>query len=125
MATGANRACHRWPHARNHAAFWDDEHLELTPAFDIDPQPRADGEASQAMPYGRDGQRRSNVAQLVSCSDIYHLKRAPAQEIVDQIVTTIREQWFAVANEAALTEVDHSILWERAILNPSIFDPSF
>ena len=36
-------------HARNHAAFWDGKKLELTPAYDICPQARAGGMASQAM----------------------------------------------------------------------------
>jgi serine/threonine-protein kinase HipA len=26
-------------HARNHAAFWDGTHLDLTPAYDLCPQP--------------------------------------------------------------------------------------
>ncbi|MDQ7079030.1 MAG: HipA domain-containing protein [Robiginitomaculum sp.] len=36
-------------HARNHAAFWDGKSLTLTPAYDICPQGRAGGEATQAM----------------------------------------------------------------------------
>ena len=43
-------------HARNHAAFWDGQALELTPAYDICPQPRTGGEASQAM---RDAVKRA------------------------------------------------------------------
>ncbi len=35
-------------HARNHAAFWDGSMLALTPAYDICPQARSGGEASQA-----------------------------------------------------------------------------
>ena len=36
-------------HARNHAGFWDGEHLTLTPAYDICPQSRSGNVASQAM----------------------------------------------------------------------------
>ena len=36
-------------HARNHAGFWDGEHLTLTPAYDICPQSRSGNAASQAM----------------------------------------------------------------------------
>ena len=36
-------------HARNHAAFWDGKALTLTPAYDICPQGRTGGEATQAM----------------------------------------------------------------------------
>lgn len=42
-------------HARNHAAFWDGSQLELTPAYDICPQSRVGGEATQSMSiYGQD-----------------------------------------------------------------------
>lgn len=51
-------------HARNHAAFWDGRMLTLTPAYDICPQPRSGGEASQAMAIGPDGFRMS---QLTGC----------------------------------------------------------
>ena len=36
-------------HARNHAAFWDGQHLTLTPAYDLCPQLRSGNEATQAM----------------------------------------------------------------------------
>ena len=36
-------------HARNHAAFWNGKDLSLTPAYDICPQNRTGGEATQAM----------------------------------------------------------------------------
>ncbi len=36
-------------HARNHAAFWNGKELSLTPAYDICPQGRTGGEATQAM----------------------------------------------------------------------------
>ncbi len=37
-------------HARNHAAFWDGDLLDLTPAFDLTPQPRSGGETARSWP---------------------------------------------------------------------------
>lgn len=46
-------------HARNHAAFWNGTNLELTPAYDLAPQPRSGTEERQAMDIGRDGSRNA------------------------------------------------------------------
>jgi serine/threonine-protein kinase HipA len=48
-------------HARNHAALWDGTALTLTPAYDLCPQLRSGGEASQAMAIARDGSRASRL----------------------------------------------------------------
>ncbi|MFV1989658.1 MAG: type II toxin-antitoxin system HipA family toxin, partial [Acidimicrobiales bacterium] len=57
-------------HARNHSAFWNGADLDLTPAYDICPQPREGGEVAQAMAIGRDGFR---LAQLAGCVAAAHL----------------------------------------------------
>jgi serine/threonine-protein kinase HipA len=53
-------------HARNHAAFWDGAQLTLTPAYDICPQARSAGEATQAMAYGPDGEASANLRRLAN-----------------------------------------------------------
>ena len=110
-------------HARNHAAFWDGrgERLTLTPAYDVCPQQRSTGEASQAMAYGPDGERRSRLAPLVDAAHLYLLDRAEAREIVDRLVAVIRAEWSDAADRARLTPADRDRLWESQILNPSIF----
>lgn len=50
---------------RNHAAFWDGQHLDLTPAYDLSPMNRSGETATQAIAYGRDGQRDSNFGALL------------------------------------------------------------
>jgi len=50
-------------HARNHAAFWDGNMLELTPAYDLCPQSRSGNIATQAMLI--DGDHRES--QLALC----------------------------------------------------------
>ncbi len=105
-------------HARNHAAFWDGQHLELTPAFDICPQMRTGREANQAMDIDSKGNRHSTFALCIDSASEYGLSRSDAQDIVDQQVTIIREQWDAVAGMAHLTDVERKALFGRQILNP-------
>ncbi len=108
-------------HARNHAAFWDGQHLELTSAYDLCPQLRAGGEANQAMDISRSGARSSRFDTCVKAAADYGLTRAEAQDIVDHQVTTIRENWVEVADVVELTAVDRNILWGRQFLNPYAF----
>lgn len=108
-------------HARNHAAFWDGATLEMTPAYDICPQPRTGREAAQAMAIGRDGTRWSTFASCVDAADAYHLNRTQARDIVDEVVDTIRSTWHDVSRAAKLTDGERSALWGRQILNPYAF----
>lgn len=108
-------------HARNHAAFWDGRELALTPAYDICPQGRAGGEASQAMRiYGE-----NNLSRLQTCIDAapaFLLSSDEAVEHISNLVGSIRGNWEAVADEAELTTVEKRFFWGRQFLNPSIFD---
>ena len=80
-------------HARNHAAFWDGQSLELTPAFDLTPQVRSTDTSAQAMAIGRDGSRASQFSVCVAAAADYGLSRPEAREIVDRTVSTIEDQW--------------------------------
>lgn len=108
-------------HARNHAAFWDGSMLTLTPAYDVCPQVRNTGETAQAMTFGREGQRAARFATCITAAADYLLGEADAKEIVDLVVTTIREQWSDAADEALLTDADRLTMMNRQILNPSVF----
>lgn len=104
-------------HARNHAAFWDGRSLALTPAYDICPQARVGQQASQAMLIqGRE--RNSQVAVCIAAAANFLLSRSQAIEIVNAQVQTITREWEATCDEAALSEVDRSLLWRRQFLNP-------
>lgn len=107
-------------HARNHAAFWDGEHLELTPAYDLCPQPRSGAEANQAMDIGN-GARSSRLATCLDAAAYYDLTRAQAREIIDRQVSTIRGDWAHVCDVARLTTVDSRSMFGRQILNPYAF----
>ncbi len=108
-------------HARNHAAFWDDRSLSLTPAYDICPQGRAGREATQAMLI--DGDRR--LSQLSLCLDAaphFVLSRDEATAIAAGQIASIKRNWQTVCDEAALTTVDRDLFWRRQFLNPFAFE---
>lgn len=105
-------------HARNHAAFWDGTTLRMTPAYDICPQPRSGGEATQAMAIGDDGWRFSQLAGCVERAGIYRLSAGEAREIVDAQIDVIRTDWDEVCDLAGLSRVDRDWFWGRQFLNP-------
>ncbi len=111
-------------HARNHAAFWDGhaEMLTLSPAFDICPQTRSGGEATQAMAFDVTGNdKRARLSALVDASSLYHLDRVDAEELVTEMVATIRRLWSDAADFARLNATDRALLFGAQILNKSIF----
>jgi serine/threonine-protein kinase HipA len=108
-------------HARNHAAFWNGSALSLTPAYDICPQGRTGREASQAMLI--DGNRRfSQIAVCLDAAPSFLLSREEATAIAATQISTIKEQWQAVCDEATLSLVDRELFWRRQFLNPFAFD---
>jgi serine/threonine-protein kinase HipA len=107
-------------HARNHAAFWDGQNLQLTPAYDICPQSRQGGEAGQGMRILGTA-NRSQLALCLQVAPQYLLLEEEANAIILHQVQTIRTHWEAVCNEGALTRVDRVYLWGRQFLNPFAF----
>lgn len=108
-------------HLRNHAAFWDGRVLELTPAFDLCPQRRTTAVSTQAIGITRDGQRYS---QLRVCRDVapeFNLTTGEADDIITDIVDTIRSSWDDASDQAALTSAERTIVFGREILNDYIF----
>jgi serine/threonine-protein kinase HipA len=105
-------------HARNHAAFWDGEMLTLTPAYDVCPQRRSGGEATQAMIIDSDGYRMSQVAGTVRAAAVYGLEESEARDIADRQIDVIRAEWGDVCELARMSEVDRTYFWRRQFLNP-------
>lgn len=107
-------------HARNHAAFWDGRHLELTPAYDLDPQIRSGETAAQAMSLSdvplRD--RDSTFANAVRHSHFYGLSSAQARDMVDEVVQAIRDSFRDATDFARLTRAQSDTMWGRQVLNP-------
>ncbi len=108
-------------HARNHAGFWDGEHLTLTPAYDICPQSRSGNLASQAMLIVGDN-RTSTLATCLEAAPSFQLGQSAARDIVDRQIGTIRDEWDDICREAALTEIERNLFGRRMFLNDSIFE---
>ncbi|MGY4720191.1 type II toxin-antitoxin system HipA family toxin [Naumannella huperziae] len=110
-------------HARNHAAFWDGRHLELTPVYDLSPGQRSGDTFEQAMAFGRGehGAKVSRFAALVRESETYGLCAAQARDIVDHLVSAIRDNWNDAAEVARLSAADKKSLRERQILPKAAF----
>lgn len=104
-------------HARNHSAFCDGQALALTPAYDICPQARAGGEASQAMLI-RGNRRDSSLALCVDAAGAFLLSREEADAIVDRQIALIAARYDAICDEAGLSVADRDLMRGRHFLNP-------
>lgn len=107
-------------HARNHSAYWNGKELTLTPAYDICPQGRSGGEASQAMLIAGN-QRASQIAICLNAAPQFLLSNNQAFSIAQHQVKTIRNRWTAICIEAKLSDVDRNFLWRRQFLNQYAF----
>jgi len=108
-------------HARNHAGFWTGEQLQLTPAYDIDPRPRASYEANQAMAV-RGTDHRANLSLALAAAGSFGLDQGRAERIILGQVEAIRDLFDEMARDVDLTPADHSALRERAFLREFAFD---
>ena len=108
-------------HARNHAAFWDGRQLTLTPAYDICPQARVGGEASQAMLiYGTE--RASQLRLCLRVANRFLMDDKEASQLIDAQIETVKKRWKEVGEEAQLSAAEELLLWGRQFLNPFIFE---
>jgi serine/threonine-protein kinase HipA len=104
-------------HARNHAAFWDGEWLQLTPAYDICPQARSGNESSQAMLI-IGSNRMSQISTCLEAAPLFQLTRDEAMAIARDQRAAILDNWDAVCDEAQVSEIDRALFWSRQFLNP-------
>lgn len=109
-------------HARNHAAFWDGEHLTLTPAFDIEPRPRRGREAGQAMAVHRNGDNASRLDLCVQSADSFLLSPGEARATIDRQIAAIEDGWDAACDASHLTEDERAPLRGRQFLNAYAFE---
>jgi serine/threonine-protein kinase HipA len=107
-------------HARNHAAFWNGSELSMTPAYDICPQARTGGEASQAMLIMGE-QRTSQIALCLKAAPLFLLDVNEATALVANQIKAIKRFWTEVCDAAALPEVDRNFMWRRQFLNAFAF----
>jgi serine/threonine-protein kinase HipA len=107
-------------HARNHAAFWNGKELSLTPAYDICPQARTGGEASQAM-FITGERRTSQITVCLQAAPLFLLGLDEATKLIAGQIKAIKRFWKEICDTAALSQVDRNFLWRRQFLNPFAF----
>ena len=100
-------------HMRNHAAFWDGQTLELTPAYDLSPMARSGDTAALGTPFTRVGEKNAQFASLGAAAGEFGLTKAEATDRIERIRATINDHWQAAADFARLSEVDRRVLWGR------------
>lgn len=102
-------------HHKNHAAFWDGSTLELTPAYDVEPQPEGSTGRGQRMAITRAGSRKPSLTHLISAHDDYGISRAAAEDRVENIIDTVRSHWHDAANSAMLSRRDAQRFRDRLL----------
>ena len=110
-------------HARNHAMFWDGEHLELTPAYDLSPAPRSGGTAAQAMAISARGDRESRLSVCAGAASEYGISAGTARDIIEGQVAIIEADWEQVAGVVGLSVAQSDLMRHgpgAQILNPFI-----
>mgnify|MGYP001824710074 FL=1 len=107
-------------HARNHAAFWDGAQLTLTPAYDICPQNRTGGEASQAMNI-HDSNKLSQLGNCIAARSAFQLSSEEAKAIILSQTGIIKTNYREVCKKANLPGIDQDFFWRRQFLNPYCF----
>jgi serine/threonine-protein kinase HipA len=108
-------------HARNHAAFWNGRDLTLTPAYDICPQARSGGEATQSMLI-IGNENFAKIAVCLKAAQSFLLSDDEALALAELQIKVVQERWTSICEEAKLTEVDRKLLWRRQFLNPYAFE---
>lgn len=108
-------------HARNHSAFWDGARLNLTPAYDLCPQPRSGQEATQAMSIEGIENNFSTLTNILSIADKFLLSKEEAKILIEHQITIIQDNWKNICEEAELASIEEKKLWNRAVLNPFCF----
>ncbi|NYF16149.1 serine/threonine-protein kinase HipA [Microbacterium sp. AK009] len=94
-------------HLRNVAFFWDGEHAEFTPAFDLSPD--LVGTPTGLTDIG-DGSREFSLEALVSKYAYYHLGRDEARDIALAMVDAVVDHRADAADVAEMTEAEKALL---------------
>ncbi len=108
-------------HARNHSAFWNGITLNLTPAYDLCPQPRMGQEATQAMAMRGSQGNFSTLINAQSISQYFQISSEDAYILISEMINTLKNHWTRICEEADLSMIERNRLWGSCIFNPFCF----
>jgi serine/threonine-protein kinase HipA len=94
-------------HERNHALVADGIHFHLAPAFDLVPKPGGTRKRYLALVIGEYGAIATRE-NLLSSAEVFHLSRADANQLIDEVQQTIRAHWrtAVAARDISATDVE-------------------
>ena len=108
-------------HARNHAAFWDGEMLDLTPAYDIAPQKRGTAQANQALNI-TPGKTQAQLTSALQAAPQFHIEPVDPGAIIDGQIDAIRSDWLEVCELAGMQKTERAYFAGRQVFNPYAFE---
>lgn len=93
-------------HPRNHAILAKDNHWRLSPAYDLTPTPIiAQDTRFLAMECGLYG-RQARKDNLLTAHNRFLLSKDDAENIINNIITTVRNEWNNILYRAGASEKD-------------------
>lgn len=97
-------------HLRNVAVYWDGEHADFTPAFDLSPD--LDATPSGLTDIG-DGSREFSLEALVKRHRFYRLSHAEALSTARHMIDAVRTHRAEAAGVAQMTKSEKELLLHR------------
>jgi serine/threonine-protein kinase HipA len=102
--------------------FWDGKTLKLTPAYDLCPQMRVGQIATQAMALNGISGSYSTLINVLSISESFQIPSETARNLIEKMISGIKENWTKVCEEADMQSKERERLWGSVIFNPYCFE---
>jgi len=93
-------------HPRNHALIAPGRDFELSPAYDLTPNPMMSVEKRDLAMTAGDFNRYANRLNLLSGHARFKISREDASAIIDSVQRTVRDRWYPVLRENGTSEAD-------------------
>lgn len=93
-------------HPRNHALIAPGRDFQLSPAFDLTPNPQVSLEKRDLAMTAGEFNRYANRTNLISAHARFKLTREDAMSIIDRVQRIVRERWYALLRERGTSEAD-------------------